>query len=260
MGRKNSNGGARAAYGVGLGLLFLALAGCGGETGAGPLRVFAAASLRETVMLAASPDHANAGDFSLSDGASGTLARQIKDGAPADLFISASPEWIKFLKDAGKLDGEAVLIARNELVCVVQREATGFGTTPQELFTPQGPPIAIADEKAPAGKYARQALGKLALLDGVKPRLVGQDDVRGVCRAVQNGSAPVGIVYRSDVAAFGDSLRVAFAFAASTHDAIEIHGAVIRDSPRAADARKFLQYLASAGGRKLLVAQGFKVP
>lgn len=258
MARENSNAWAGAAYAVAL-LLLILTAGCGGGEKPEPLRVFAAASMRETVVLAGAAQ-ANTADYSLSDGASGTLARQIKDGAPADLFISASPEWIKFLKDAGKLDGQAVLIARNELVCVIQKQAKGFGSTPDELFSANGPPIAIADEKAPAGKYARQALGKLGLLEGARARLVGQDDVRGVCYAVMSGSAPVGIVYRSDVVSFEDSLRVAFAFAADTHDPIEIHGAVIKDAPRAKDARDFLAWLSGAEGRKLLVQRGFKVP
>lgn len=258
MARENSNVRAGAAYAVTL-LLLILTAGCGGGEKPEPLRVFAAASMRETVILAGAEKYPDGG-YSLSDGASGTLARQIKDGAPADLFLSASPEWIKYLQDAGKLDGPPVLIARNELVCVIQKDAKGFDETPAGLFASTGPPIAIADEKAPAGKYARQALSKMGLLEGAKSRLVGQDDVRGVCYAVMRGSAPVGIVYRSDVLAFEDSLRVAFAFDAATHDPIEIHGAVIKDARNAAQARDFVAWLTGTQGRKLLAGRGFKVP
>ncbi|MBY0401622.1 substrate-binding domain-containing protein, partial [Myxococcota bacterium] len=94
-----------------------------------PLRVFAAASLTEVVEAlaqefvagaagAAGPGAKAPRSVLTSFGASSDLARQIRDGAPADVFVSASPEWVEFLREAGMLAGEPVLVARNSLVCV----------------------------------------------------------------------------------------------------------------------------------------------
>lgn len=230
---------------------------CGGGTATNQpekLRVFTAASMRDAVLKAAMQRGA---DVSLSDGASGTLARQVIDGAPADVFISASPEWIDTVAKAGKLHGEPVLLARNELVIAVQKNANMPFASISDLLAQVGV-IAIADEKAPAGKYARQALAKLKAPESLK--LVGQDDVRGVLHAVQTGNAPAGFVYRSDVLAFADSMRVLFAIDPSLHDPIEIHGGVVAASTRQAAAREFLDYFKSSDGREVLQSLGFKAP
>jgi molybdate transport system substrate-binding protein len=238
-------------------LCLLLLASCsGGATDKGPekLRVFAAASMHDAVLKAAMQ---RGGEVSLSDGASGTLARQIIDGAPADVFISASPEWMQQVAKAGKLQGEPVLLARNELVVAVQKDAKMPFVLISD-FLAQVDMIAIADEKAPAGKYARQALAKLKAPDSLN--LVGQDDVRGVLHAVQTGNAPAGFVYRSDVAAFADSMRVLFEIDPALHDPIEIHGGVVAASTQQAAARDFLDYFKTEAGRNVLQSLGFKAP
>ena len=86
------------------------------DGGAPPLRVFAAASLTELVEALA--QDFEGGALLASFGASSDLARQIADGAPADVFLSASPEWIEFLQEAKATVGEPVLVARNALVCI----------------------------------------------------------------------------------------------------------------------------------------------
>jgi molybdate transport system substrate-binding protein len=238
-------------------LCLLLLSSCGGgapEKGPEKMRVFAAASMHDAVLKAAMQ---RGGEVSLSDGASGTLARQIIDGAPADVFISASPEWIDKVAKAGKLHGEPVLLARNELVIAVQKDAKMPFASIGDLLAQIGM-VAIADEKAPAGKYARQTLAKLKAPESLK--LVGQDDVRGVLHAVQTGNAPAGFVYRSDVAAFADSMRVLFEIDPALHDPIEIHGGVVAASTKQAAARDFLDYFKTEAGRNVLQSLGFKAP
>jgi len=230
------------------------LAGCGGGDAEPKLRVFGAASLRDVVLKAAF-EHGT--PVSLSDGASGTLARQIIAGAPADLFLSTSPEWTAALERAGRIDGAAVLLARNELVIAVPKDARVAGSTLAEFLAGAGR-IAVADENAPAGRYTRQALNKLGAPPGLQ--LLGHDDVRGVLRAVQTGNAPAGFVYRSDVAAFADSVRVLFAIDANLHDPIEIHGAVVAGAGRAEAARRMLAFLAGPRGRAVFELLGFRTP
>src|SRR5262245_65513544 len=112
--------------------LLLALGAPGGARPAGAkeplgLRVLAAASLTEVVEAFAK--RFEGARVVTSFGASSELARQIKDGAPADVFISASPEWIDFLREAKALDGEPGVLARNQLACMDPRgrQLTGVG-------------------------------------------------------------------------------------------------------------------------------------
>lgn len=223
------------------------------------LRVLAAASLTEVVEgLAKSFDGAVAPSF----GASSELARQIRDGAPADVFVSASPEWIAFLREANALDGEAVVIARNELVCVAPKGSplAGAARDPQSLLErlPAGEKIAIADAAVPAGEYARKALEHAGLLQAYEARLVGQKDVRAVLHAVEQGELAAGFVYATDA-------RVApverlFAFAAASHPPIEYHAAALRGATSLAEARRFVTHLRSGKARTLLAEAGFALP
>ena len=135
-------------------------------------------------------------DLRASYAASSDLARQIIDGAPADVYVSASKAWIEQVDKAGKLDGSFVVVARNRLVCIAapgvpRREPPLSGL--RALFDEvekSGAKIAIADEGVPAGEYARQAMKSVGLLDGYKSSLVGQKDVRAVLKAVESGELP----------------------------------------------------------------------
>lgn len=158
------------------------------------LRVFAAASLTEVVEALARefPD----GPVQTSFGASSDLARQIADGAPADVFLSASPDWVDFLAEAALVDDEPVLFARNALVCIAPQAGRlareGSAASPERLVAAleDDDLVAIANPGVPAGEYARAALGRLGLLAGLESRLVGQKDVRAVLHAVEQGRSP----------------------------------------------------------------------
>jgi molybdate transport system substrate-binding protein len=241
---------------------FLALPGSAAIAQTEPtLRVFAAASLTEVVEALA--QHFEGARVETSFGSSSALARQIRDGAPADVFVSASPEWIDDLREAGALAGEPIMLARNRLVCIAskgspleQRRVSG----PSALLDALGPDgrVAIADEGVPAGEYARAALAKLGLQDAYRSHLVGQRDVRAVLHVVERGELPAGFVYGTD-AKIADVV-VLFAFDPATHPAIEYQAAVLREASHPEQARRFLEYLRSATARTLLTNAGFARP
>jgi molybdate transport system substrate-binding protein len=198
-----------------------------------------------------------------SFGASSELARQIADGAPADVFVSASPEWVDFLRKAEALDGEAIVLARNQLVAIAapgSALATQGAHDPKALLARLGEEdrVAIADEGVPAGEYARKALAKLGLLDAYRSRLVGQKDVRAVLRAVEQGELPAGFVYATD-ARLTAAPRL-FAFDPAAHPPIEYHAAALRGAASPGAARRFLVFLGSQEAREMLAAAGFSLP
>src|SRR5262245_46847615 len=193
------------------------------------VRVLAAASLTEVIeALAKRFDGARVVP---GFGASSELARQIKDGAPADVFLSASPEWIEFLRDAKALDGEPVVLARDELVCVAPKGsplATRGARDPKALLAllAAGDRVAIADAGVPAGDYAGKSLASLGLLEAFTPRLVGQKDVRAVLHAVEQGELQAGFVYATDARVA--SVERLFAFDPASHPPIEYQAVALR--------------------------------
>jgi molybdate transport system substrate-binding protein len=204
-----------------------------------------------------------AGRVVASFGASSELARQIRDGAPADVFVSASPEWIDYLREAGALEGEPPLLARNRLVCIAPRAsplaARGAGD-PRALLQALAPEdrVAIADAGVPAGAYARQALDHLGLLEVYGPRLVGQKDVRAVLHAVERGELPAGFVYATDARVA--SVERLFGFDPASHPPIEYRAAALRGAANPSQARRFVAWLRSEAARALLADAGFELP
>ncbi len=248
--------GATAAFAIGLGLFGTAAA----EEGP-PLRVFAAASMTDVVNdLAARFGEAK---IAASFGSSSELARQIVDGAPADVFVAASPQWIDFLREKNALDGASLVFARGKLVCIAPRAsglaAKGVGDAGALLEKLAGDDrVAIADAGVPAGEYARQALERLGLLDAYRSRLVGQKDVRAVLNAVEQGEMHAGFVYATDARIAG--VEVLFRFDPKTHAPIEYLAAVVRTSTRPALARRFVEFLRSEEARSVLTRAGFALP
>lgn len=223
-------------------------------------RVLAAASLTEVVGALAQRFEGT--PVVPSFGASSELARQIKDGAPADVFVSASPEWIDFLREAQALDGDAVVMARNELVAIAPKASPLAGAVrdPRALRErlAQGDLVAIADEGVPAGDYARKSLEKLGLLEAYRPHLAGQKDVRAVLHAVEQGEVQAGFVYATDAKVA--AVERLFAFDPATHPPIEYHAAALRGAAHPAEARRFVAFLKSETARSVLSAAGFTLP
>jgi molybdate transport system substrate-binding protein len=228
----------------------------------GKLVVYAAASLTDVVngLAKSFPDATVVPSY----GASSELARQIEDGAPADVFLSASPDWIAFVKEAGKLDGDAIVFAKGELVAIAPK-GSGLGAkgvvdaaTLLEKGLAAGDKVAIADAGVPAGEYARKALQSLGLAKAYAPRLVGQKDVRAVLNAVARGELPAGFVYATDAKA--SEVTTLFAFDPKTHPPIEYLGGAVAGAQHPKEAHAFLAFLRGETARKTLGAAGFVLP
>lgn len=253
-----------SAFGAGCGILFVGLVlsacGSGSEPRGEPLRVLAAASLTDVVgALAAAYDEPVATSF----GGSSALARQVRDGAPADVFLSASPQWIDYLREVDALAGEPIVLARNRLVAVAPRDgalAAAGVVDPQSLVDALAPDarVAIADEGVPAGEYARAALESTGLLAAFRPHLVGQSDVRAVLHAVEQSELAAGFVYATD-AAVADVV-VLFGFEAGRHPEIEYQAAALRGARQPDAARAFLDFLEGDTARGILSEASFQVP
>jgi molybdate transport system substrate-binding protein len=228
------------------------------------LTVFAAASLTDA-MNDVSAQWAAAGHkpLRLSFGSSSTLARQIEQGAPANVFASADEKWMNYLIEKGLIvPGSRKDLLGNDLVLVVPASKPVHVTIGPDfdlagLLGPNGR-LAVGDPAhVPVGIYAKQALTKLGLWDTIAPRLARTDDVRAGLLLVERGEAPAGIVYGTD-AAVSKAVAVAGVFPASSHDPITYPFAVVKsgDTP---DAHALLTFLAGPQARDVFVRRGFKV-
>jgi molybdate transport system substrate-binding protein len=228
------------------------------------LTVFAAASLTDA-MKDVSTLWVKAGHppLRLSFAASSTLARQIEQGAPANVFASADEKWMDDLaqKQLIVADTRKDLLG-NDLVLVVpadkpQHVTIGPGFDLLGLLGPNGR-LAVGDPAhVPAGIYAEQALQKLGWWDKLAPRLASAEDVRAALLLVERGEAPAGIVYGTD-AAVSKAVMVAGTFPAASHDPVTYPFAAVKsgDTPQ---ARALMGFLAGPQARAVFVQRGFKV-
>jgi molybdate transport system substrate-binding protein len=244
-----------------------ALTACAPRRPAGTpvIDLFAAASLREVLDAAAAEHQQRTGRIVRATYAgSAKLARQIAQGAPADLFISADERWMAWLGQHGLVYTSARRrLASNALVLVAPVSASG---DPVDLSSPAdfidrlgGGRLAIADSSIPAGRYGEQALVRLNLWSGVKDRRAPGDDVRAALSLVARGEVPLGLVYATDARA-EPRVRVVATFPPSSHDPIVYPAAPVRRRDKAGDpaaAQAFLDMLAGAEGEALFRRFGF---
>lgn len=228
------------------------------------LTVFAAASLTDA-MKDVSARWAQAGHppLRLSFGSSSTLARQIEQGAPANLFASADEKWMDYLANRQLIvsDTRKDLLG-NDLVLIVpankpQHVTIGPGFNLLGLLGPNGR-IATGDpEHVPVGIYAEQALKRLNLWDVASPRLARSEDVRAALLLVERGEAPVGIVYATDAAA-SSAVMIAGTFPEGSHDPVTYPFAVVKsgDTP---EARALMTFLSGPEARAVFAKRGFRV-
>ena len=172
---------------------------CGSEEPATPdsITVFAAASLTEAfTQIAADFENQQGTTVRLSFGPSDGLATQIQEGAPADVFASASPKWMDTVaEDPGVVDRSD--FARNLLIVITPADNPAGVHSVGDLGRP-GIKLVLAAEGVPVGDYARELLGNIA--DEALANVVSnEDDVKGVVQKVALGEADAGIVYRTDV-------------------------------------------------------------
>jgi molybdate transport system substrate-binding protein len=225
--------------------------------------VFAAASLTDALKeingLWQAAGHPAA---KLSFGSSSTLAKQIEQGAPADLFASADTKWMDYAAERKLIvpDTRRELLG-NDLVLIVPADHPVTldlkpGADLAGLLGANGR-LAVGDPAhVPAGIYAQQALSKLGLWDSVAKRLAPGQDVRATLLLVERGEAPAGIVYGTDAAA-SKAVKVAGVFPADSHDPIVYPFAVTTHGDNAA-SRALLDFYAGAQARSVFEKYGFR--
>ena len=223
----------------------------------GEVVVFAASSLTESfTTLAKGFEAAHPGTkVTLSFGASSTLAQQVIEGAPADVFAAADTTTMKKLTDANQAGGQPVVFARNRLAIIVPKgnpkKITGLG----DLAQP-GVIVALCAETVPCGSFAKQALAKAGVT--VTPKSF-EDNVKGVVTKAQLGEIDAGIVYATDVqASAGKAEGVSIPDAQNVIASYPIVQTA-RTAHRAA-AKAFLDYATGADGLATLATAGFLAP
>jgi len=228
---------------------------------AAKINVFAAASLTESLKEIAAAYEKQSGDKVVFNfGASSFLARQIEEGAPADIFFSA---------DEARMDGldrKALIVKEtrksrlsNSLVIVVASEEGAAVETPKDLATGKVKRLALAEPRTvPAGIYAREYLQGQNLWPGVEAKVIPTENVRAALAAVEAGNAQAGIVYKTD-ANISKKVKVAYEVPAKEGPAISYPMALVTESKEPGASRKFLNHLESAEAGKVFEKFGFIV-
>jgi len=252
----------KAFFISGLGSIFflaLPVAVHGTET----VTVFAAASLAQAITDLADVFTAKGGGkVTPSFAGSSILAKQIENGAPANLFISADEDWMNYLADRQLIVPPSRLdLLGNRLVLIALRESPirgeiGPGFPLAQLLGDSR--LATADpDHVPAGKYAKAALGKLGVWTGIESKLARADNVRAALALVERGECALGIVYATD-AAISMKVRIVGAFPEDTHPPIVYPVALVsgKDTPA---SRSFLDFLKTPEARSVFEKYGFTV-
>jgi molybdate transport system substrate-binding protein len=220
--------------------------------------VLAAASLREALDEVAAVYPAKP---VIAYGASSALARQIENGAPADLFISADRDWMDYVERKNLLaPGTRKNLLGNRLVLIAPAKQ------PVRLQPAPGFPIAKAlgngrialaePGSVPAGKYAKAAFQKLGVWDQVAGRVAAAENVRAALALVSRGEAPLGVVYQTDANA-ERGVMVAGVFPADSHPPIVYPVAALKSAK--AGAAPFLEFLSQPKARAIFEKHGFAV-
>ncbi|MBS1803453.1 MAG: molybdate ABC transporter substrate-binding protein [Acidobacteria bacterium] len=197
-------------------------------------------------------------EFRNNFGASGTLSREIEQGAPVDGFISAGVKPMEQLQAKGMLvQGSRVDLLSNSLVLIApsNSDLKGFsGLVEKRVRT-----IALGDPASvPAGQYGRQALDALRLYEKLQTRIVFAKDVRQVLTYVESGNADAGLVYATD-AEKSHRVRVVAEAPAGTHDPIIYPAAGVRGSQNVSAVRDFISFLRSPAARVIFERHGFRM-
>uniref|UniRef100_A0A7C1SWH0 Molybdate ABC transporter substrate-binding protein n=1 Tax=Agrobacterium albertimagni TaxID=147266 RepID=A0A7C1SWH0_9HYPH len=228
-----------------------------------PVTVFAAASLKESIeQIAAAWKQAGGTEVRLSLAGSSALARQIEQGAPADLFISADLKWMDHLEKAGQIKADTrINLLGNRIVLVAP-----MGSSVTTTIAPGFPlasllgneRLAMANVDAvPAGSYGKAALESLGVWESVRDRVAQAENVRAALLLVSRGEVPLGIVYETD-ARVDPSVKILDRFPEASHPAIVYPAALTTESENL-HATEFLAYLQGADAHAIFTAAGFTV-
>ena len=191
-------------------------------------------------------------------GASGSLQKQIEQGAPADIFISAAPQQMNEL-EAKNLVNKATRknLVENKLVLIVPQDSKLGLAKFEDLTKPEVKQISVGEPMVvPAGQYAQQVLQKLGVWDQVKGKAVLAKDVRTVLTYVETGNVDAGIVYKTDAAA-SNKVKIAATAPEESHQPIIYPAAVLSGTKNPKAAEEFLAYMAGPEGKTVFEKYGF---
>jgi molybdate transport system substrate-binding protein len=226
------------------------------------ITVFAAASLKTALDDIAADWQADTGDrVTLAYGGSPAMARQIAQGAPADIFIAASTDWMDYVVGVGLMRADSRRdILGNRLVLIGPAGAAPVALSPEldlaGLLAGGKLSMALVDS-VPAGQYGKAALTTLGLWDGVAGTVAQSENVRAALALVAAGEAPLGIVYASDAVA-EPRVTVIATFAPDLHPPIVYPAALTEGADPAAVA--FLDALTAPAAQGIFAANGFTLP
>ena len=232
---------------------------------ASDITVFAAASTTNALTeIAKIYENGGSGKVALSFASSSTLAKQIENGAPADVFLSADAEWMNYLEERKLLEARSrsnLLGNRIVFIVPVSSAVQALAVSPQlDLVALLGKDglLSVGDPAhVPVGKYAKAALEHLKLWPQVANRVAPAKDVRAGLALVERAESPVGIVYASD-AVISEKVRVVGAFPTDSHPNIDYPIAAIK-TPNSSAALAFIKFLSTPQAKGIWAKYGFGV-
>lgn len=226
---------------------------------AAELTIFAAASLTDALKEVATDYQKQSRDKLLFDfGASSLLARQIEEGAPADVFFSADEAKMDGLEKKGLiLRGTRKSRLSNALVIVVAADRGAQISRTKDLASDKVKRLALAETKTvPAGIYAKDYLQKAGLWESIESKVIPTENVRAALAAVESGNVDAGIVYKTD-AAISKKVKVAFEVPLADGPKISYPMAVVRETKQEGAAKRFLEHLDSEAAGRVFRKYGF---
>ena len=227
------------------------------------ITVFAAASLKNALDAVNTSWQADtAKEATISYAASNALAKQIEDGAPADVFVSADLNWMKYLSDKNLIAAASeVKLLGNQIVLIAAKDSKADIKIEKDFKLADligTSKLAMGNvETVPAGKYGKQALEKLGVWTSVESKVAQSENVRAALKLVDAGEAAYGIVYATD-AKSDATVKIVGTFPEDSHAPI-IYPAAIVATSKNADAAEFVKYLQSGKAKAIFEAQGFIV-
>ena len=235
-----------------------------GHAASDAVTVFAAASTTNAVTeIGAIFTSRNQERFLPSFASSSTLAKQIENGAPADIYISANVKWMKYLDEKQLIEkGTRIDLLSNRIVLIVPADSSVKQVSIAPGFDLLGligdGRLSMGDpDHVPAGIYGKQAMEKLGVWSSVEKRVARSKDVRAALALVERGEAPVGEVYATD-AAISNKVRVVGIFPETSHPPI-IYPVAIVAGKRSPAAERFMELLRSPEARAIFEKYGFTV-
>jgi molybdate transport system substrate-binding protein len=244
------------------------LAGCSSEKQATPattppkieLNISAAVSLKDALAEIQKDYEAKNPNSKLiyNLGASGALQKQIEQGAPADIFISAAPKQMNDLEEKNLVNKSTRKnLVENKLVVIVPTASTLNITKYEDLTKDEVQKVSIGETgSVPAGQYAQEVLKKLGIWDKVQSKAVLAKDVRTVLTYVETGNVEAGIVYKTD-AVSSDKVKIAATAPEGSHQPIVYPVAVLSGTKQEKAAADFLAYLSTPECKTIFEKYGF---